>query len=342
MTAPASTPSGAEVEPAVDSSSGAKAGARLLVGGDDGLREFDLDGAMVSQWTKTPALWPRRLDDGSVLFLEEKGGALSLKRYRSPGEVKEIAQIPTGFDGGGCKLSPSADAEVTLSVQSDSGFTVDQAHGQVCLTIADRNVNMADVSFAFRVEVESGRVDSSLELDNINECASGQALACAGTLGAGLKPAETAGAKWAWEWDAERLSLFPAGSPEHETAKRLCGADVDLSNADSRDFGCASEEGRSGSGRFVLVSGLPSEGDYIHRELFVIDLQNGDVLGLLGENVELKPVTAEDVLTEGFGSLGVVGESDVRWLGGDRLWVDGTLIDPGARKSTKIGGQLAW
>ena len=297
---------------------------------------------MVSQWTKTPALWPRRLDDGSVLFLEEKGGALSLKRYRSPGEVKEIAQIPTGFDGGGCKLSPSADAEVTLSVQSDSGFTVDQAHGQVCLTIADRNVNMADVSFAFRVEVESGRVDSSLELDNINECASGQALVCSGTLGAGLKPADSAGIKRAWEWDAESLSLFPAGSPKHETAKSLCGADVDMSDADSRDFGCASEEGRSGSGRFVLVSGLASEGDYIHRELFVLDLENGEVLGLLGENVELKPVTAEDVLTEGFGSLGVVGESDVRWLGGDRLWVDGTLIDPGARKSTKIGGQLAW
>ncbi len=297
---------------------------------------------MVSQWTKTPALWPRRLDDGSVLFLEEKGGALSLKRYRPSGEVKEIAQIPTGFDGAGCKLSPSADAEVSLSVQSDGGFTVDQAHGQVCLTIADRNVNMADVSFAFRVDIESGRVDSSLEMDNINECASGQALVCAGSLGAEPKPAEAAGAKWAWEWDAESLSLFPAGVPKDEAAKRLCGADVDLSDADSRDFGCASEEGRSGSGRFVLVSGLPSEGDYIHRELFVIDLQSGEVLGLLGEKVELKPVTAEDVLTEGFGSLGVVGESDVRWLDDDRLWIDGALIDAGARRSTKIDGQLAW
>lgn len=339
-TAPAPAPIRADDQASVDAS--ATAGTRLLVGGDEGLREVDLDGKMVSQWTKTPALRPRKLDDGSVLFLEETEGTLSLKRYSPSGAVKEVAKIPTGFDGGGCKLSPSAEAEVSLGVHSDESFVVNRAKGQACLTIADRNANMADVSFVFRVDIESGRVDSSLELDNITECAQGSALVCGGTLAAGPEPGAIARSKWAWDWSAESLSLFPRGAPKHETAKHLCGADVDISDDDSRSAGCASEEGRSGSGRFVLVSGPTSEGDYIHRELFLIDLQSGEVLGLMGDTPALKPVTAEDVVTDGFGSMGAVGESDVRWLDGDRLWIDGVLVNPVARKSTQVDGQLAW
>jgi hypothetical protein len=284
------------------------------------------------------------LADGSVFFLQPLEGTLALFRLDEAGNETRVASLPTVFDGRQCRLVAPGVGETSdaaLSVQEDYGFSIDEAGAFACLTIADRNDNMADVRFTLRVDLKSGQVASALNSDAVGSCKEEPAPPCEGKLGSGYQPRHSdPEQEWPFTWDPERSSVIARGASEG--GRPICAPGVDLDSADDRDFGCAAHEGLSQSGRFVLVSGALSEGDYIHRELYLIDLQSGELLGMMGDALEFKVVSVDEIMTEGFGSLDVVGESDLRWVGGDRLWVDGWLIDPAARRAAALGEYLAW
>lgn len=312
----------------------------LLVGHDSGLAEYDLDGALVRVHTETAAIRPRVLPDGTVLFLHRHQGDYALVELSTDGSERVVAAVPTGFDHDSCESI--AEESDYLSVHSDWGFRVDVEAGVACIDIADRNDNMADLQVSARIDLNTGAVDSGVAMDMTEACPE-TAVACEGEVSrrdARPEPSAT----FAWSWDADGARLYPTEPRDGAEAIHVCLPDTDMADETAREFDCASEESRSRSGRFVLVSGLLSEGDYIHRQLYIVDLATGELLRLEPESDQFATIAAEEVMTDDYTGLDVVGESDIRWVGDgvrDRLWVDGRLLDPAGRRVTEIGGDLA-
>lgn len=322
--------------------------ATLIVGGSKGLVEYDLDGKQLRTLTPMAAAWPRILPDGEILFLHPKAPNYELMRVaKADGAVTAVATLPRNFNAKTCKVEFSEDY---LDVQSDWGFSVDVANKRACFNLADRNENMAELEIEVRVDLDTGKVHSRLEEMMDGDCPPDAAFECGGSSGGGgsMNASEQpTGEAFAWRWDPDAWLIFPKGTANARTnpkAVSVCSNSVDFNDPESMAVLCASEEGRSPSGRFVLLSGMLSMGDYIHRELYFIDLSTGELLGMLGDDRKFEVVTPDNVMTEVFGSLDAVGESLIRWVGDakhERLWVDGWLIDPAGRKTIRVDGFLA-
>ncbi|NVB40231.1 hypothetical protein G6O69_20480 [Pseudenhygromyxa sp. WMMC2535] len=318
---------------------------------NEGLRAYDLDGkrvASVSKWGEHA----RRLADGRVVVFGPKKAGNQLVVLSAQGKVQRRVALPVGFDASCAAIStmPTGDdvedGEVVedwvepVSVQERGGFALDATGTYACLELLDRNINMADVGLKVAVELGSGGVQTRIELDMEETCeGKGDALpgACEKVeLGApwiegtpAPAPASSGAQTWDFALDDDDHWLLEGG----ERVRRLC---------DEEDSSCAVLESASPSGRWLLLTGRESEGDYIHLDLLLLDLSSGQLWelreGKRGRKRFVKVSVAEALGESAEIVVSMVGESDVAWLPRDRLWIDGLLVIPDEKKVVWIGG----
>jgi hypothetical protein len=129
----------------------------LIVGGDGGLDEMRYDGTVVRTLSRTPARRPRRVDGGrEVLFWARERGELR-RVTLADGAEKAVATLPRAFtmcEGSRRRTVPLAE----LAVQDDHDFVVDSAANAACMTLMDRNANMANVAIDLQIDLRTGRV----------------------------------------------------------------------------------------------------------------------------------------------------------------------------------------
>ena len=111
-----------------------------------------------------------------------------------------------------------------------------------------------------------------------------------------------------------------------------------------------SPETSSPSGRWVVLGGDVSEGDYIHRNLVLLDRAKGDIYPIRSGRAwpaPLRPVgkrTPPQLKTPIENTAEAVGETDVRWLGASEeselLIVDDLVVKPGVA-AFSVKGQIA-
>lgn len=340
-------PAAARTEAAASPSSSAEI---LIIAKDEGLFEYDLDGKQLRQRSSTSGEHPRVLPDGNVLLLATGTHDYVITQIDPQGKTSELARVLRGYDLDTCKAVGAGD-EWGLEVQEAWGFRVDADAKLACLSIADRNFNMADIQLDVRVDLSTSEVQTRVVFAAEEGCVGqGPTFECKASLASRMRAGKgVTGGAFAWRWDPSAFLVYPADAPEpaaHPQAWRMCPPDVDLDDEDAREALCGYEEGRSSGGRFVAVHGPMSEGDYIHRTIFVIDLDSGELLGAgtEGSGDALKVMTSEQAFAQEWEGFDAVGESDLRWVGEpgrERLWLDGRLIDPEARRVIRVGGQLA-
>ncbi len=190
-------------------------------------------------------------------------------------------------------------SDLGLRVQSDWDFAIDAGGKRACLRLYDRNENMADVGVVARVDLTTGKVESAVALG----------LDC---------PADD---KADDLFDCQRTP--PRKRPTHpaiDAAKMPEGFEA---------------EARSPSGKWAVIAGNMSEGDYIHRDALLLEVATGKVFPLV-EGPWPAPLERAAVEAFEYETADVVGESTIEWIGtaGDLLRVDRLLVTPG----TSIAG----
>lgn len=303
--------------------------AKLVIGNDEGLHEYDLAGARLATLVPGPATEPRILPDGRIAFLREADGKLSLWLHGPGAPAKQVAALPRNFDDEACKATDTPGIE--LAVQAPGDFRIDATTQEACIRLQDRNDNMIEFGVALSVSLQDGSLRQAVYEALEDSCSVPDSAddACL-DIPFWTPPAQPS-ASFPFTYDESAHTLSgPEGAPQ-----RWC-------EGEGEDAPCVGLESVSNGGRFQLLSGRVSEGDYIHRELLVLDRQDGTLWAFAGEPRSMIAVTFAQVFGEHDEWQGAVGESDLRWLADDRLWLDGLLVDPAARKLVDIGGSLAF
>lgn len=309
----------------------------LLIGNDDvGLVEYDLDGKRLATLAPGPASSPRVLADGRVVFLRDDP-QLELWMHTPGGETKRIAALPQRWKGETCKAEfgvPGED-ESLLAVQAPGDFRLDPAKQEACIRLQDSNDNMANFGVAVWVSLVDGTIRQAPTLDEEGECAPGEVASYCFEL-ALESPSEPAPpGVFAYTYEPTTGSL----SGPADSKVSICGGEGEAGESE-----CATVEQRSASGRFELLSGQMDSGDYIYTEVFVLDRESGKLWAIASGDdprvFEIKPADVYAGLHSDW--LAIPGESDVRWLAKDRLWIDGLLIDPSTQTLTRVGNDLAF
>jgi hypothetical protein len=113
-------------------------------------------------------------------------------------------------------------------------------------------------------------------------------------------------------------------------------------------------ESTSPSGRWALLGGDVSEGDYIHRSLVLLDRTTGDLFPIRQRGGAWPPALPRPAAAPGKPApklklpvprtIEAVGETDTRWLGttaaSELLVIDKLVVRPGAA-SFSVNGRLA-
>jgi hypothetical protein len=104
----------------------------------------------------------------------------------------------------------------------------------------------------------------------------------------------------------------------------------------------AEGESVSPSGRWSVIGIATSEGDYMHRSLFLADRVKRLVHPIAAGQFRSKALTKAErkALAEFQGTVDAVGESSVRWLENDALLVDRLLVVP-ERGGVQLEGDVA-
>jgi hypothetical protein len=298
----------------------------LIVAGEAGVQEVALDGKVVRKLSPTPAKQPRFVPDHSaIVFLTRTGGELHSVALDGSGE-KKLASLPKHYT----ICADAADYQKghrfsvdDLNVQEDGDFELDKSGKAACLSLKDRNVNMLNVDVQFHVDLTTGKVHHHIESPDgcparapLPKCESPD------------RPERKPPPKLSYDIDNHKLVRWDG---DKETVVSEIGPD---------DF----EAGEvSPSGRWETINGNESQGDYIHRDLFLLDRKEGKIWPVrLG--AAPKPLSPRQV--KGIGKIKIktadsVGESTVRWLfGQDILQVDTLIVSPGV-SAIELPGDLA-
>jgi len=113
-------------------------------------------------------------------------------------------------------------------------------------------------------------------------------------------------------------------------------------------------ESTSPSGRWAVLGGDVSEGDYIHRSLVLLDRTTGDLFPIRPKGGPWPAALARPTAVAGKPTpplklpvqktIGAVGETETRWLGtstaSELLVIDALVVRPGAT-SFSVKGRLA-
>lgn len=286
----------------------------IFVASPRGVREVGLDGKTVRWVSREPARRPRMLpDQKSLLYLVPKTGQLRRLDLQT-GMTAAVATLPQRFrlcsrppDGGHLRYSLSE-----LDVQSVDDFVIDASGQAACLTLMDRNINMANVIIDLRVSLQgSGQVDWALDIPN--DCP-------------GKKPAP-----------CERKGLPyrqpPTAAYDLENGW-LIGAKGLRIRLGQGDFSVAAV---SPGGTWAVISGNIDEGDYIHRSLFLLHRQTGSVRTIAEKSVALGRAQLRTMTAN---SEPAVAETEIRWLTDNALIIDSKLVWPGVGL-VDLGGEVA-
>jgi hypothetical protein len=322
-----------------------EANADIIVGNMGGITAWPRDGGNKRVVSKGPAMYPRWLDDANILVVRpqdednlakggwiEKISIMDGKRVRLAKLPPFACVSPTARDG-----DPKAES-TRLTIQDPTDFVVDESGRLACLTLMDRNINMADVLVRVEIELGSGKVSRWLEMGD-EQCIppKGVKIAehserCAPRHRLTPEAAETG---FRFAFDAGHVVELMPSSPAVPTVG-LRGYAIDKV---------------SPSGRWVLLAGDQEDGDYIHQQIVLLDRTTGEVFpirkrpgawpGPLKTTGSKPPFR---IRTPVVGTAGVVGETDIRWLGrsatSELLVVDGLVVRPGAA-AFSVGGEVA-
>ena len=286
----------------------------IFVASPRGVRQVSLDGKTVRWVSREPARRPRLLpDQKSLLFLVPKTGQLRRLDLQT-GMTAAVATLPRRFrlcarpqDGG--QLRYPLDQ---LDVQSVDDFVIDASGQAACLTLMDRNINMANVIIDVRVSLQgSGQVDWALDFPN--DCPGKKTAPC------------------------ERKSL-PYRQPPNAAYDMeegwLVGGKRPRIRLGQGDF---SVDAVSPGGTWAVIGGDIDEGDYIHRSLFLLQRQTGSVHTIAEKSITLRRAQLRTMAVE---SEAAVGETEIRWLSDSALLIDQKLVWPGVGL-VDLGGEVA-
>lgn len=286
----------------------------LFVSGDQGVREVGLDGRTIRLISREKARRPRLMPDGKSLLYLVPGRAEVKRMDLATGVSAKVAVLPKSFRI--CKQPEQDSARsykfADLDVQSAGDFTIDKSGAAACLTLMDRNINMADVSIELRVPIQgAGKVLWAVSVPS--NCPGPKIAAC--------------------EQAVPTFSEPPAGAYELQDGW-LVSAKKQLVRLGKGDF---SKEASSPKGKWAVIGGNIEEGDYIHRSLYLLGRRDGTIHSIDAKSVILtrKYLRAMDV-----DSMPAVGETEIRWLNDDALLIDSTLIFPG-KGLVELGGEVA-
>lgn len=329
-------------EPAV-----ATAAPELIVGSSRGLEAWRWDGSAKRLISRGLARHPRWLDERSVLVLRpEVDGDLArgarLERIAvDSGTRSTVATLPPVGSGVGAATDP----QWSFGLQSRDDFVVDASKRFACLTLMDRNANMASAWLFLRIDLATGKISRWFDLPDPGE---GGAAAPDGVKAGKPGPADTCSPRATAATPLAPAPALPFTFDNEQIFEKKGGRRV----ARARLTGYSMEErSPSPSRRWLYLAGDLEEGDYIHRRLVLLDRATGDVFPirpkggtwpspLMLAGRKTPPLYATPLTN----TVGVVGESDVRWLGhapdAEILIIDGLVIRPGA-VSFEVRGEIA-
>ena len=313
----------------------------LITGGANGLELWAPDGSAHRVLSPGPALHPQRIADDAVLALSAEAGNLHLgaqlvRISLRDGARRRLAQLPAFA----CANATAEDMRILgLDVQSADDIVVDTRGRAVCLTLMDRNSNMANLQVQVRIDLDSGQVQRWLTIGE-EDCTAPPGVTTGDPSDAEWceprqRPAPTeAPATFAFDFDADTGTVQQL-SPQPAVRARLRGEYM--------------RELASPSGRWLVLGGDLQEGDYIHRSLILCDREDGALYPVLEEPgtwpAPLKAAGRSGVVKlPADGMADVVGESDIRWLvagDGSELLIVDTLVLLPKRASWSFEGQLA-
>ena len=287
-------------------------GERLVAARSDGIFELSRDGRELRKLSSTHASAMRWLvPQERLLILTEETGELRALELAT-GAERVVARVRTTLACAAPADVDPVDAQVRLDVQDDSDFTVGPTHA--CLTLMDRNANMASYRVEVRVDLTTGTSTEDFTIAP-PECQ--------------LPQREQPG--------CARYGNFASEAP----AGASSDAEPPHEFAGPPGFTISSW---SPSRRWVLLQGNESIGDYIHSQIVLYEVATRRTFPLLGDDVAAlggarwpAPLTAAQLALapEELAPLvgDVVGETPIYWLAGrdDRLVVEDRLVLPGAR-----------
>jgi hypothetical protein len=263
----------------------------FIVGSEQGIREVGYDGATVRVIAKTPASRLRLVGGGKeVIFYVRATGEIH-RLSLATGVARKVATLPNGFKA--CGHMPDYEAGhrfavADLGVQADPDFVLDASANAVCLTLMDRNANMANVAIEVRVDLASGAA--------LHRVIQGGECAATPQKWKGCAAPAAAGAKWA-------------------PFRGAAGIDEELVSPSGRWSVLSMPKDSSGDYIYRSLFLLDRQGNRV----FPI------VKGPFPAPVPLADLART---RDEAGTVDAVGESAVRWLDHDALLVDSLLVVP--------------
>jgi len=306
--------------------------ASLIVAGKGGVLEVGLDGHVIRSLSTKAASRARLLPDRRVLFLSDTGGQLWTVSLDGGQErrVAKLSQRYTLCDDAADYQKGYRFSVDDLAVQEDSDFVIDKSAKAACLSLKDRNTNMLNVDVNIHVDLASGRVRHTLAWPKCNGAAAIPRCDEADT------PDPTP-ATSSYPYDLGDGD--PDGNNRPLVRREADGKQTVVSTIGSGDFTAVA---LSPSTRWLARAGNESEGDYIHRDLFLLDRKTGQIWPV--RDKKLRPLTARQVKQIGKAKIetaDIVGETALWWLPGqDVLVVDFLLVTPGVAP-VKLPGLVA-
>ena len=285
-----------------------QAPAMLLIGAQ--VMMLDEAGEQMGVLTDMPTLTARFGPNRSSVILLSEGAHALYEIPLTDDEPRHIADLPTRFtlEEEAPELEAGSVLELLdLDLQSASDFWVHE--GTACITLMDRNANMANVAAEIAIDLASGEVETKVN----------------SVLGAANKPAACA-----------QRPPHPKGG--------ACGYTINeqsqLLKADTQalvsPIGVGEDfmiDGVSPTGKWAtLIGNLSEGGDYIDMELLLLNCENGEVFPVQEEGWGVAIPVAElpEIDLETTGTLSINGETSVRWMPGvDKLVVAGMVVEPG-------------
>ena len=304
----------------------------LVASDTQGLLRLGAEGAVLEVLTATPARVARRVGD-RILFL----GASSndLREYNLTTRLERVvARLPgnTGLGCGGEFGAPGFEVPPYLIVdylQDEESMAADAT--RVCFRVMDRNANMVSVHYLLDVPLDGGAVTTlmlSAEHCQSVDYEESRALPCPRLLVPQRLPRAGRPRRAPWSLETRRGVSALRGPRNARRTLALSEASLEHTSPD---------------GRWALLSGNPTEGDYIHRSLYLVDLTRGELHGI-AEGVGSHPL-AGSVLADAdaLAALGysATGETSILWLDARTLLLGGRLVvRPGVRVFTLPGARI--
>ncbi len=298
----------------------------LLVATDEGIREVRVDGVVLRTLTATPASHARYVGGGGAVVFLAKGRSelrrLSLEDCRET----VVATLPRGL-GARCEGAGfSADYDPTAYVQTDDAVELVDEGRALCVHVMDRNVNMMSVEVAMRVSLDDGALAHRVVVPA--SCADASTRAGDRLCAPATPAARRSTSDQPYAIEGNRI-VRRAPRGRSVMVGTVQGSDVSLDEVSS-------------SGRWQVFSANVSEGDVIVRDLLLFDAQNGRLHPIVEGDFApaLTAAQLRTIATVRGHTAQASGESTLRALDHDRLWIDGLLVTPGAR-TVRVGGSLA-